>query len=437
MKRRFSCLRERWMIFPAVCLMMGICLLCLKPAAGDPARPQTEPDAVAAAATPAASAAAKEDSSLLRLSLDINPEMEFAVDEAGNLLEMRAFNQDGEQLVEKLHSGEDIQAALQILVSSLVEEKYLVPSSEDNFILFCSYGEPEQKEQFEQLVQEIKNVLENQNISCHVWTQFMTEEDGALLEEAENQGISFGKMAFLSETEKEFQDFSAGENIHTPVSAVWGRPYLNGTKTRYGTVSQGYHFVVGETDEFGERVRYGHGVEAETDAGYVRFDQLSKEEQDLLRELYEEEDIALMNRPRQWVTMPNVVGMPAKQAQQVLRSRGIPSRLLYMDEDWHSYPEGCCYYQDCPAGMRCNTDATVRLYIQKKAPASSPDATPAPTPIPTPAPTPDLVPEPSAPTAVPSPTPEPDASASAAPAPSPQAPEEPAPVLSPSVPQGE
>ena len=31
--------------------------------------------------------------------------MEFAVDEAGNLLEMRAFNQDGEQLVEKLHSG--------------------------------------------------------------------------------------------------------------------------------------------------------------------------------------------------------------------------------------------------------------------------------------------------------------------------------------------
>ena len=33
---------------------------CLKPAAGDPARPQTEPDAVAAAAMPAASAAARE-----------------------------------------------------------------------------------------------------------------------------------------------------------------------------------------------------------------------------------------------------------------------------------------------------------------------------------------------------------------------------------------
>ncbi len=61
---------------------------------------------------------------MLRLSLDINPEMEFAVDEAGNLLEMRAFNQDGEQLVEKQHSGKDIQAVCKSWIVSRESEKF-------------------------------------------------------------------------------------------------------------------------------------------------------------------------------------------------------------------------------------------------------------------------------------------------------------------------
>ena len=106
-----------------------------------------------------------------------------------------------------------------------------------------------------------------------------------------------------------------------------------------------------------------------------------------------------MNKPRRWVTLPNVVGLSEEKALEVLHSRGIVVRIIYSDEGIDTYPEGYCYRQDLPAGLRHNTDASLMICIYKKGlkptftprpkvtPTPKPTATPVPMPTSTPAPT--------------------------------------------------
>lgn len=177
-----------------------------------------------------------------------------------------------------------------------------------------------------------------------------------------------------------------------------------------GPISQGYHFSVGERDEFGELVLYDGLEEWETDAGYVPFSQLSKAQQDELRTIYSEEDIAKMDQPPRWITVPNVIGMSEAQAVQTLKSRGMIVRVGHQYSE--DTPDGTCFYQDAIPGKRWRTDASFSIWI---ADLGEPNyaATRAPEPI-GPIPTSVILPEPLPPPATiippnvtPPPTPEP------------------------------
>ena len=366
-----------------------------------------------------------EGDPVLRLSLDINPELEISIDTDGEVLKLNAFNEDGEHIIQKLHHDDNIQVVLSQIILELIEGDYIKKGADDNFLLFCSYGKQSQEQQFQQLVDTVYGGLKENKINCHIWTRFITNDE-KLIEDAEEYGISFGKLAFLNDAEQNVKGFKADDNIHNSVSDIWGRTYLNGTKSKYGIISEGYHFTVGEVDEFGEKVLYALAPQAETDSGYVAFDDLPKDYQDNLRELYNEEDIELMNKPRRWVTLPNVVGLSEEKALEVLHSRGIVVRIIYSDEGIDTYPEGYCYRQDLPAGLRHNTDASLMICIYKKGlkptftprpkvtPTPKPTATPVPMPTSTPAPTetPTLKP-----TQMPTPTTTPALTATSAPMP--------------------
>ena len=84
-----------------------------------------------------------------------------------------------------------------------------------------------------------------------------------------------------------------------------------------------------------------------------------------LKKIYSEDDIKWLNEPRQWVTMPNVVGMTEANALNTLRAKGLVARVVYLDSN-NGNAEGICYSQDIRPGQKWNTDASLMIWIQRK-----------------------------------------------------------------------
>lgn len=82
-----------------------------------------------------------------------------------------------------------------------------------------------------------------------------------------------------------------------------------------------------------------------------------------LKKIYSEEDLTRMNAPRQWVSMPNVVGMKEAEALSTLNALGLVGRVIYLDG---GELEGVCYAQDITAGQKWNTDASLFIWVHRK-----------------------------------------------------------------------
>jgi hypothetical protein len=102
----------------------------------------------------------------------------------------------------------------------------------------------------------------------------------------------------------------------------------------------------------GEESMEGKGIDLRNDPDYIAE----------LKTIYNEEDLNRLYAPRQWVSMPNVVGISEAQALSTLRAKGLVGRVVYEDR---GKEEGTVFMQEFPAGIEWNTDASFFIWVQR------------------------------------------------------------------------
>ncbi len=317
--------------------------------------------------------------SLNCLSIDVNPGIEFVFDDQGNVVSFRAVNYEGAQILADLDlKGMAKEKATSLVISKLVEANYIY-SSYNNAVLISVLGD---KDKADKIASEISAAvvaqLESNNISSSVVTQ-QIDKDSDLVAEANKYGITFGKMKLL-------------------------RDIMNSNPSL--TVEQLKDCTIGDL----ETIANSNGVPMQvsksntkhsTDPDYVGSDNwqdISPEIQKSYKDIYTDEELTMLFKPRKWVTMPNVVGLSQSEAFAKMHSLGLVPRAIYEDSKNEKFAEGICFLQDATAGVSWNTDASIFLWIQRKTPPS-PTPTLYPLPYITPqssnTPSPDISPSPS------------------------------------------
>lgn len=81
-----------------------------------------------------------------------------------------------------------------------------------------------------------------------------------------------------------------------------------------------------------------------------------------LRQLYGEEDYALLNVPIRWERVPNIIGMDEQTALNALHAKGFAVRVGYRKTTDPSQ-DGKVYYQDIGAGCLFNTNAGLIISV--------------------------------------------------------------------------
>lgn len=133
------------------------------------------------------------------VSVDINPSIEFIVDEEDNVVSFELLNEDAEILAADIDFiGMNVEDALALFLEKATEAGYIEITSDENAVLITVLGTEENDE-----VSALRNRLRNRaqrefamrNIMASIITEDFTAED--LVEEAENLGISPGKLRLI------------------------------------------------------------------------------------------------------------------------------------------------------------------------------------------------------------------------------------------------
>lgn len=133
------------------------------------------------------------------VAVDINPSIEFIVDEDDNVESFNLLNEDAEIIcVDIDFVGMNIEVAVELFVTLAAEAGYIDPDGEDNAVLITVLGDDteESNEFTEQLKKRIRNrvmrYMAMNYINGEVLTEDFTQED--LLAQADELGVSPGKL---------------------------------------------------------------------------------------------------------------------------------------------------------------------------------------------------------------------------------------------------
>jgi hypothetical protein len=131
------------------------------------------------------------------VSVDINPSIEFTVDEDGNVDSFIFLNEDAAILCSDLDfTGMYIDDAVELFVQTATDAGYVDPDGEENAVLITVLGEENDEPQLEQIRERIRERVVRQfarnYINGVVLTEEFTQED--LVAEAEELGVSAGKL---------------------------------------------------------------------------------------------------------------------------------------------------------------------------------------------------------------------------------------------------
>lgn len=293
---------------------------------------------------------------VIYLMMDINPSFRFAVN-GGIILESVAGNLDAEQILEKLELvGLPVESAVSLVMQALIDEEYLaVEDSAPMLLLSATENEASPQLLHEVLLTVNDSVLKNGK-ECFVVTQQIT--DAQVAEQlAEQYNTSPSKMQYVLKLLREETGLSEEEASALTLIELFGMDIEK------RLIEPPYK--VGDIDEYGERVLYVGTTESYI--GYVPWEKIPLEEQQLLQELYPPEALAILTGPRVWSTVPNVVGLSVDEAVALLYSRNLAPRIHYADNKdvrlTKGYTDGICYYQDILPGTRLNSDASISIYI--------------------------------------------------------------------------
>jgi len=133
------------------------------------------------------------------VAVDINPSIEFIVDEDDNVESFNLLNKDAEIIcVDVDFIGMNIEDAVELFVTLATEAGYIDPDGEENAVLITVLGDDTEEgaEFTEQLKIRIRNrvmrYMAMNYINGEVLTEEFTQED--LIAQAEELGVSPGKL---------------------------------------------------------------------------------------------------------------------------------------------------------------------------------------------------------------------------------------------------
>ena len=131
------------------------------------------------------------------VAVDINPSIEFIVDEDDFVESFIFLNEDAAILCADLDfTGMNIDDAVELFVQTATEAGYVDPEGEDNAVLITVLGEEDEDEEIKSIRERIRTRLvkhfAKQYINAVVLSEDYTQED--LLLEAEELGVSPGKL---------------------------------------------------------------------------------------------------------------------------------------------------------------------------------------------------------------------------------------------------
>jgi len=162
---------------------------------------------------------AKAEASEYYVSVDINPSIEFIVDEEDTVLSFELLNEDAEIIAADIDFiGMNVEDALALFLEKATEAGYIDVTSDDNAVLITVLGEEENEETTElrnRLRNRAQNEFAKRNIMASVFTEDFTAED--LVAEANELGISPGKLKMIKAAQTIDEALLTEDAIDMPV----------------------------------------------------------------------------------------------------------------------------------------------------------------------------------------------------------------------------
>ena len=290
------------------------------------------------------------------LTLDINPSLQFVVED-GKVVSCLAINDEGAEILADIAlEGLTVEQALPVVLNKLIELGYIAGADGSApVLLLAAYDSSGTVELLDTAAAVVSDTLAEQNIFSRVIMQQITDLEYVELL-AEQYHVSAGKMQYVLNLIRRERALSLEEASDRTIVELFSMDI------EQRLIEPEYK--IGEYDQYGEKVLYGPGIEVPY-KGWV-WEDFSTEYQDSLLEIYSPEDLAMLARDRIWTTMPNVVGLTDTEACALLRSREIVPRVIYensLDAREKGFVDGQCFEQDVEQGMRWNSDASIFIWV--------------------------------------------------------------------------
>ena len=289
------------------------------------------------------------------LTVDVNPSLRLTV-ENGLVVELFALNDDGEQILTELSLvGLPVKDAMVQIISELIAQGYLASEGHAPVMLLSAQGGDGSQALLHDAVNAAWDTLTEKQVETFIVTQ-QVADDATVTMLAEQYGVSVGKMQYVLNLLQEETDISLEEASACTILELFSMDIEK------RLIEPPYK--VGDYDEYGEKVLFVGSVESYV--GYVPWEELSEEYKNELASMYTPEALAILAMPRVWTTMPNVVGLSADEALQLLYSRNLAPMICYEDSAEaraNGFTDGTCFAQAVPQGWRWNSDACVHIWI--------------------------------------------------------------------------
>lgn len=162
------------------------------------------------------------------VSVDINPSIEFGINEKGRVLVAEGLNEDGIRLLENLKLiNVEITEAVEIVASEAIKRDYLNKAKENNVVITVSNSE-KVPEKVKNLDNSIKDILEKEKIQVEA---NLIEVTGDVHDLAKSHGVSTGKYVILMIAAEE-------ENLELSIEDIKGSSIVKAVKEAGGIPGQ-------------------------------------------------------------------------------------------------------------------------------------------------------------------------------------------------------
>lgn len=153
------------------------------------------------------------------VSIDINPSVEFIINEEDIVESYNLLNEDAQILCADVDFiGMTIEDASELFIQLATEAGFIDVDSEDNAILITVIGEDDSElilEIQERIRTRANAFMARNNISAEIFTEDFTNED--LIAQAEELGISPGKLRLILVAQIYDPELTLEDGINTPI----------------------------------------------------------------------------------------------------------------------------------------------------------------------------------------------------------------------------